>query len=380
MQLQIQEHLLFAWPVLCDFFYKDFVEVTVDNAYGLLALSRQLLVSKLEQYCRSFIAEQLSPANCVANLFEAVRFDDEGVQQDCIALVAAGFQHTYAHTTSGLPPQVMLDILQHPGLAVQCEAQVLEFVVSYVKSTELDETTARKLFQEVRWLFLSNARLTELQAEDAVPRDLLLAGALCRLSVLDQPERSAELNILPRHSYCSTVMHGLPGGCEYVDLPCHHIWELLRPKITVRVSGISEGRAKNVLMGDVHSWFSTNDSQHPPPWIELHMPSNVTILTLDQYTFSHGHHRPSYWRMCWWKTQGGASSCKLPGAAFTDLATKSHQAGNDFTVVQQQAGFALSGWRVVRLVGTGMQQDGVHKLCIKNLKLYGTGVYLYFLN
>lgn len=44
-------------------------------------------------------------------------------------------------------------------------------------------------------------------------------------------------SIKPRPSYVCALTCGLPGGCEYVDLPCHAVWEALRRQITVRVSG-----------------------------------------------------------------------------------------------------------------------------------------------
>lgn len=37
----------------------------------------------------------------------------------------------------------------------------------------------------------------------------------------------------------------------------------------------------------------------------------------------------------------------------------------------QGGGPPLDGWRVVRLMSTGTQQDGVHRLCLKSLRLYG---------
>jgi len=43
-------------------------------------------------------------------------------------------------------------------------------------------------------------------------------------------------------------------------------------------------------------WFSTSESAHPAPWVELHLPHNVRLLSLQHYTFTHGHHRSSYFR------------------------------------------------------------------------------------
>jgi hypothetical protein len=53
---------------------------------------------------------------------------------------------------------------------------------------------------------------------------------------------------LPRPTYCSRLVHGLPGGCRYVDLPCEHIWESLVQSMRVQVRGWSS-EARLVLLG-----------------------------------------------------------------------------------------------------------------------------------
>lgn len=53
----------------------------------------------------------------------------------------------------------------------------------------------------------------------------------------DQPCELASALMQPRSSYCSNLQYGLPGGQEYVDVPVHHIWQLLAPSISVKVSG-----------------------------------------------------------------------------------------------------------------------------------------------
>ncbi len=87
--------------------------------------------------------------------------------------------------------------------------------------------------------YLSNERLVWLQqqSQSSLPSDLLLQGALLRLSMQDQPSEMASALMQPRSSYCSNLQYGLPGGLEHVDLPVHHVWELLAPNISVKVSG-----------------------------------------------------------------------------------------------------------------------------------------------
>ena len=158
------------------------------------------------------------------------------------------------------------------------------------------------LSMQIRWPYLSNARLTDLETETPAVRPLLGAAALARLRCQSaaaayetsaaegacfpasprqwehspqpaasvpspQSDRSVSdegvarkcdgrggwedavgcwagtstwvppLQPAPRPSYCSSLEWHLPGGCEHVDLPCHHIWSLLQPLLTVQVSG-----------------------------------------------------------------------------------------------------------------------------------------------
>ena len=87
--------------------------------------------------------------------------------------------------------------------------------------------------------YLSNERLVWLQQQSvcAMPSETLLAGTLLRLQLQDQGSALADALVQPRGSYCSNLHYGLPGGQEYVDVPVQHIWDLLAPKIRVKVSG-----------------------------------------------------------------------------------------------------------------------------------------------
>lgn len=98
--------------------------------------------------------------------------------------------------------------------------------------------TAAFLLQ-VRLAYLSNERLVWLQQQPqtCLPGDLLLQGALQRLQLQDQPALLGKAAVKPRGSYCSKLHYGLPGGQEHVDLPLHHVWHLLAPRISVKVSG-----------------------------------------------------------------------------------------------------------------------------------------------
>ncbi|KAL0035198.1 hypothetical protein WJX79_005676 [Trebouxia sp. C0005] len=284
------------------------------------------MVAKLEAYCRDFIDRRLDLQSCMRFLLEGVQYNDEQLQENCVALFARNFHTSYAQTAEGLPPETIEAILTHKDLQVQCEAQVLLFVLDYIDGTQVEPAVAAQLFQHVRMAYLSNERL------------------------------------------------------EHIDLPVHHVWDLLAPNISVKVSGVSEGRPRNVVLGSRQEgpdrWFSTSESTHPAPWVELHLPHNVRLLSLQHYTFTHGHHRSSYFRMQKWESQAGSTSCMRPGARFYSLQHKmegAQQQGNDYLVsLAEYRPPVKHDWKVLRLVGAGPQQDGVHRLSLKDVKLYGT--------
>ena len=119
---------------------------------------------------------------------------------------------------------------------MQCEEQVLAFVQRYIRNHTLPEEAIRRLFSNVRFMYLSNSALAKLAADSSVPKDMLLSGMAARLSTLDCPDITAAA-VQPRSSYCSTVEFGLPGGSEYVTVPIEAIWEDLLPLLHVQVSG-----------------------------------------------------------------------------------------------------------------------------------------------
>ncbi len=66
-----------------------------------------------------------------------------------------------------------------------------------------------------------------------------------------------------------------------------------------------------------------------------------------------------------WESQAGSTSCMRPGARFYSLQHKmegAQQQGNDYLVSLAEYRHPVKhDWRVLRLVGDGPQQDGVHR-------------------
>lgn len=366
-----------AWPALVDYFYTDCVTVTDANVFPLLALSRQLLVPAVDGFCRDYLARGLCLDTCVSYLAECVRHGLDDLQADCVCLLAKSFHLLYDDAgTAGLPHSAVLEVLSHPDLQVHCELQVLTFVLKYVSSTQLEPAALGAVCAHVRFPYLDNATLSELASgggpKGLLPRDLVYQGGLARLGAIDRGESAiAELLVPPpRPTYCCNPAYQLPGGLPYVDVSLDDVWEELCRDIVVRVSGCSEGSPRNVLSAEPEAWFETDDSADPPgPWLELVMPPNVTVTHTSRYTWSHGHRRSGYFRLRNFKTMvaescggganGGGSSPLL------DLATRVTE---QFEVTVVPPG---RPWQVLRIQSTGSQEDGVHRLCVRNLRVSG---------
>lgn len=73
-----------------DYFYSDKITISSDNACALLALSRQLLVAPVCQYCTEFVSQQLTTGNCISYLRKAEKYQLHDIQQQAVALAAQG--------------------------------------------------------------------------------------------------------------------------------------------------------------------------------------------------------------------------------------------------------------------------------------------------
>lgn len=82
--------LVQVWPLLVDYFYKDRITISQDNACALLALSRQLLVGPVCQYCTEFVSQHLTTGNCISYLRQAEKYQLHDIQQQAVALAAQG--------------------------------------------------------------------------------------------------------------------------------------------------------------------------------------------------------------------------------------------------------------------------------------------------
>ncbi|KAG1655220.1 hypothetical protein FOA52_008896 [Chlamydomonas sp. UWO 241] len=451
-----------AWPQLVEFFYTDALTISNDNVLPLLALARQLMVPAVDAACMDFIAQRLSPSTCLSYLREAVQYNLHELQRECVVLAAKGMFSLYASDVAGLPWQTLVEILQHEELTVNCEVQVVEFVLRYLAHTNVDAEGVAELTKLIRLPYLDNDTLAALADHGSLPREAVLEAALARVAIVDKPSLNlALLPTPPRPTYCCDLRYGLPGGCTHVDVDLESIWDMLVRVMTVRVSGVGDGHPLNVLLArlapddESGPWFETACSDSPPCWVEVQLPPNVVVTSLVRYTYVHGHRRTGYYRMRNFKTQ----VAETPGGTWVDVATRNFIEQNEVLITSPLSGGGTApslpthtlpgsatavgsgahasrgggltsvgaaaaaaaapvaalappqqptaasaaaaavaavaqlvsstggatqperasqqpainrGFQVLRIVGTMAQEDGVHRLCIRDLKMFGS--------
>eukprot|EP00884_Botryococcus_braunii_P022965 jgi/Botrbrau1/9352/Bobra.354_2s0010.1 len=114
MDLQLDPVAASAWPLLLRYMYQNVIELSDQNVLPLLVLSRQLIIPGLEKYCRDYVIGRLHPENCLEMLYDVIQCADMDLQSVCTKMAAENFAVTCTLSPAGLPPEVVLDILQHP--------------------------------------------------------------------------------------------------------------------------------------------------------------------------------------------------------------------------------------------------------------------------
>jgi Na+/citrate or Na+/malate symporter len=62
---RVKHDITQVWPLLVDYFYRDSLTISEHNVCALLALSRQLLVASVDQYCLDFLQVCVCVCACV---------------------------------------------------------------------------------------------------------------------------------------------------------------------------------------------------------------------------------------------------------------------------------------------------------------------------
>jgi hypothetical protein len=95
-----------AWATLVDYFYTEEVLLTHENVMPLFAMSRELLIPKIQEYCSDFAQSSLECSNALSYLCQAVQLSCDGFRHTCVRLVAEGFPSSFCKRTDGLPVEV----------------------------------------------------------------------------------------------------------------------------------------------------------------------------------------------------------------------------------------------------------------------------------
>jgi len=222
-----------------------------------------------------------------------------------LKVIAMNFCRLRNTNFNDLPPDTFLALLRHKRLAVQQEHQLFKIVCQYVRSRshELDEDTIYKLFENVRFRWMSSNQLREEFENPLVPRSLINEAAMTRLMKFEcltneklnndlllrlQPRPKCAL-IFDFHEKSTEFFNGIIGWIatnndESTDEALVFRNPHLNGKVKVHSNSIAKGSRwmlvdkcpQQVWTDDVpSSWFSIDFGPH-------------RLITLTYYSLRHG--------------------------------------------------------------------------------------------
>uniref|UniRef100_A0A0X3PGM8 Kelch-like protein 20 n=1 Tax=Schistocephalus solidus TaxID=70667 RepID=A0A0X3PGM8_SCHSO len=141
---------------LMDYVYTGQLAVNEDNAAGLVILSKQLLLPKVEEWALSFMADRLNSENLANNWNLAQLLKSDQLRNACLQHIKTTFEATIVSDFfTHLPLDTVLSVLRADDLEVDSEERVFEAIRLWVSPRgEVDETRivhAKALMREVRW-------------------------------------------------------------------------------------------------------------------------------------------------------------------------------------------------------------------------------------
>eukprot|EP01025_Chloroclados_australasicus_P037763 TRINITY_DN3861_c0_g1_i8.p1 TRINITY_DN3861_c0_g1~~TRINITY_DN3861_c0_g1_i8.p1 ORF type:complete len:457 (-),score=17.11 TRINITY_DN3861_c0_g1_i8:764-2134(-) len=373
------------WPVLVEYFYTGKIEITDDNVQALLSLSRELIVQEVENFCFEYVKQQLGPDNVILYLQDAIRYHHEQLSAQCVKLSAELLPQLWNQLPTYLPSNIILQILRHPNVNVQCELQVLELIRRFIDANDDSLTKRQKqdLIKEVRVPYLPNDEITEIYNLKYLPKDWFIAGVMQRLRLLQKPERIQAATIQPRQSYCCICEQQVPGSSTYAEIPLEVVWEDLKAEILkqngVHVNSQYEGEPQMVLSNDKNQYFYAVTTNRVCACVDIIFPPSVEVSQLDQYSFGNGSNPVSvvfpygivdlgYQSKTDWITEVGQD---IDGP-FTELKHVEMQHVNmeNVVVLDKDQAASVHPWRVLRLRLTNSSESGEY-LSVKDLKVWG---------
>nr|VZI48052.1 unnamed protein product [Spirometra erinaceieuropaei] len=141
---------------LIDYIYTGQLKVCEATAAGLVLLSKQLLLTHVEEWVVSFIAARLNSENIASNWNFAQILNNDHFTNACLQHIKTGFEATIASDFFiQLPSDTVLSLLRADDLQVGSEESVFEAIRLWVSPCgEIDELRvvhAAAMMKEVRW-------------------------------------------------------------------------------------------------------------------------------------------------------------------------------------------------------------------------------------
>ena len=170
------------------FLYTGKINIVKSKAVALLASSDHYLIDSLKNVALTFINEMIHRENAFEVLRQAIRYDVPDVKKICVGVVARNFWRIDESCDfSGIPWEVFTAILEHPVLAIKEESTLFKCICKFVadhKGSTTGELTAEqitKLFDHVRFRWLSYEELVAAGENPYVPKEQLTTALLLRL-------------------------------------------------------------------------------------------------------------------------------------------------------------------------------------------------------
>lgn len=121
------------------------------NVMALLAMSRELMVTQVQEYCTEYSQTSLDSDNAIQYLSQAVQFNCDTFRESCLSLVAADFPSSCAKNTDGLPIEVSVQCKCLMFLPTRTTMLLALSLFVACTSAEVSYATAQKFCHIVVW-------------------------------------------------------------------------------------------------------------------------------------------------------------------------------------------------------------------------------------
>ncbi|KNC51157.1 uncharacterized protein AMSG_06508 [Thecamonas trahens ATCC 50062] len=168
-------------------FASSFTEAqTQDNAMALLAMADLLLIEPLRAKVLLHLAKAIDVDSVLAFLKQAILHAQSSILPLCLRTVSKNFHILADADLSFLPPDLFLDIMEDPWLAVKSEKTVFDAIGAYISARDaagvpVPQDAVVALYETIRYPFMPYELLVEAQANPLVPQALLVEGLMARL-------------------------------------------------------------------------------------------------------------------------------------------------------------------------------------------------------